>query len=233
MKDSDKRKKTMLLLAAILICMCVGVLCLHYKQSQSGAVLTGKIDLSGTVILIDAGHGGMDGGAIGYKTKVCEAEINLSIALKLEKALENCGAKAIMTRNDSEALANSKSADMQKRREMIRTSEQDITISIHQNSFPDHLVSGPQTICAPGSEKGLELATVIQEELVATLKPEKAREIMLGNYFIVNSGEAPAVIVECGFISNETEELLLQEEAHQEKIVEAIVFGIGRYLGGN
>ncbi len=227
-----KRKKLLLLLAAALICFSVGCLCLHHDRSQTAGVLAGKIDLNGFVILVDAGHGGMDGGAVGYQTKVCEAELNLSIALKLKEILESCGAKVVLTRSDGEALGNSKDADMQKRREIIETSGQDITVSIHQNSFPDHSANGPQTICAHDSEEGAKLATVIQEELVAALKPKRPREIMPGNYFIVNSGEAPAVIVECGFISNEQEELLLQDEAYQQKIAEAIVLGIDRYLGG-
>ncbi len=218
--------------------LCVGLGC-----AMSGLCLLGfpdavdtmgtALQLQGLKVVIDAGHGGSDGGAEGYQTSVKESELNLDIALKLRDALTAQGAEVVMTREDAEAVADTKQDDMRVRREIIQGAGQDITISIHQNSFPDHSVSGPQVMYAPGSEEGEALAACIQACLVEQLDPPKIRVVLPGDYYIVNSGTAPAVLIECGFLSNAREEALLVQEEYREKIVRAIVLGVEQYFSAS
>ena len=184
-------------------------------------------------VLIDPGHGGSDGGASGIATKSREAEINLDIALKLRDQLQQQGIQVVLTREDENAVGKDKNEDMRNRRSIIESAGQDITVSIHQNSFPDSSVSGAQVIYAPGSEAGRALASCIQVRLDEELKPEKPRSITDGDYYIVKSGQAPAVIVECGFISNAVEEVLLLKDAYRQRIAIAVAHGIADYLMEN
>lgn len=186
--------------------------------------------LAGRRVLLDPGHGGSDGGTTGLRTGSREAEVNLDVALHLRDELQAMGAEVVMTREDTGAVGEDKKADMRKRRAMIETAGQDITVSIHQNSFPDPAVYGPQVIYAPGSEAGQALADCVQRALVAELRPERPRLITEGDYYIVKSGIAPAVIVECGFLSNEVEEALLLKEEYRARVAGAIARGIAEYL---
>ena len=135
-----------------------------------------------------------------------------------------------MTRSTAEAVGTDKNEDMRNRRSMIETSGQQITISIHQNSFPDASVSGPQVIYAPGSVQGKQLADLIQAQMNNSLLPEKPRVSTQGDYYIVKSGSAPAVIVECGFLSNSTEEALLCKQNYQQRVAQAIAAGVTQYF---
>ena len=217
------------------LCMAIGIgllticLCLWQGAVRANESPTHTF-LQEYKVLIDPGHGGSDGGATGIRTQAREAEINLDIACKLRDQLRLQGAQVVMTREDEGAVGKDKNTDMRNRRTMIENAGQDITVSIHQNSFPDSSVCGAQVIYAPGSEKGMALAACIQAQLDAELKPEKPRSITEGDYYIVKSGTAPAVIVECGFISNEVEEALLLKDAYRQRIAEAIAKGIADYL---
>lgn len=187
--------------------------------------------LAGTRVLIDPGHGGFDGGSIGA-TGTEEAEINLAISKLLQKELESEGAEVVMLREEDEALGEEKQDDMARRRELIETSGQDITVSIHQNKFGDSAVCGPQVFYAPGSVEGEKLAGCIQNSLNEALEVQKPRVQMEGNYYIVKSGTVPAVIVECGFLSNPEEEAKLKTEEYQKKVAKAVREGITVYLKG-
>ena len=181
-------------------------------------------------IVIDAGHGGIDSGALG-KNGTREDGINLSISKKLETILTDEGYTVIMTRENESAPAGTKKADMQKRREVIRGAGQLVTVSIHQNFYDGNSpASGPQVFFAPGSDEGERLADCIQARLNEALLPEKPREAHEGDYFIVRSGSAPAVIVECGFLSDPEEEELLKKSQYQVRIARAVSEGINDYL---
>lgn len=186
-------------------------------------------------ILVDVGHGGFDGGALGI-SGAKESEINLEIALRLRDILERRGYEVILTRDSNAALGEDKNADMRSRREIIENSGQVITVSIHQNYFSDESCEGPQVFYALNSEQGKLLAISIQEELNAAANVNSPREAMTGDYYIVKSGSVPAVIVECGFISNVAEEEKLRLPWYQIKLSKAIANGIENYLnkyGGN
>lgn len=222
----ERRK---LLVVAVMIIAAIIVLILI--QTRTDILQTSAYPaLSGRRVVIDAGHGGSDGGAIGSSGTI-EAEINLSIAEKLKTALEGYGMTVVMTRETEEAVAADKKSDMAKRREIIQTSGQDVTVSIHQNKHTDSDARGPQVFYAPGSAEGEKLAVCIQERMNTELQVEKPRSAAEGNYYIVKSVEAPAVIVECGFISNPAEEIELGKKAYQLRIVKAIAEGLQDYFG--
>lgn len=192
-------------------------------ESEAKNVLVDKL------IVLDAGHGGFDPGTIGV-TGTEEDELNLLVAGYLKEQLEASGAKVIMTRSDSNAVADTKEADMAKRREIITNSGSDIVVSIHMNSFTDSSVSGPLVLYMPGSAKGLVLAKSIQQKLVEDLQPERENDARAEDLYILRSGNQPCVIVECGYLSNDNEEQLLLTDDYQKKIAKAICSGINAYF---
>ncbi len=203
----------------------IGALALLLLSEDTAAMSGGK-----AVVVIDAGHGGFDGGAVGRLTNVREDGLNLAVALKLKALFEKNGITVIMTRPDDKALGDTKDKDMAKRRSIIEESDADIVISIHMNKFKDTSASGPVTFYHEESEEGKMLAELIQTELNARLEPPRPRTFRPENYFILRSGESPCVLVECGFISNEREERLLQTEEYQEACAKAIYTGARLYL---
>lgn len=182
-------------------------------------------------IVIDAGHGGRDGGAEGAKSGVQEAPLNLAVAKKLEQALLDQGFDVTMTRSGADALAEGKRADMEARREILRGSGVSAVISIHMNHFSDPAVAGPMAFYMRGSTEGEALATSIIEQVCTALGREK-RPANPGDYYVLRESIAPAVIVECGFLSNPEDEALLQQEAHQQALAEGIAEGVARHFAG-
>ncbi len=181
-------------------------------------------------VVIDAGHGGFDSGAIGKKTKVREDGINLKIAKYLEEELTKNNIDVIMTRNNEKALGTTKDDDMYRRRQIINKSGADAVISIHLNINSDRRISGPIVYYMENSERGKKLAECIQEALNDTLTPPKPRKAIEDRFFILRSGKMPCVIVECGFLSNANEEARLTTEKYQKKIAKAIYFGVIDFL---
>lgn len=186
------------------------------------------------IIVLDAGHGGFDSGKVGVSGSL-EKEINLKIALKCKKNLEQNGYKVWMTRQDDNGLydetsTNKKREDMNRRVEIMNTSEVFIAVSIHQNSYTGADCSGAQVFYYKDSEEGKRLAEYIQQSVIMRVQPENKRQIKANNdYFILKYSKVPTVIVECGFLSNAEEEQQLCDEIYQEKIAWAITMGILRY----
>ena len=190
------------------------------------------------IILIDPGHGGIDGGAVS-KNGVSEKNINLAIGLMLKKNLENLGYKAEMTRTEDKSLnlenksvRLSKSEDLSARCELIKTTKCNAFVSIHLNKFHDNSSFGAQVWYAPNSGSS-KLAHIIQQNIVADVDPKNYRkEKGAGDDYRVlrHNGEVPSVIVECGFLSNPTDEKNLQEKDYQEKIAKSIAKSLKEYL---
>lgn len=185
--------------------------------------------LEGRLIVVDAGHGGFDPGAIGCSGAE-EDELNLSVAQYLKKDLESEGAKVIMTRSDGEALAESKEEDMAERRRIITESGSDIVVSIHMNSFTDSSVSGPLVLFMEGSTKGEKLAKCIQSRLLDAADPVMKNDARSGDLYILRSGWQPCVLVECGYLSNPDDEKMLADSDYQKKLAAAICGGIESYF---
>ena len=186
-------------------------------------------------VVIDAGHGGIDPGKVGINDAL-EKDINLSIALKVKKYLEQQDVKVIMTRETDEGLyeesdSNKKVRDMKNRLAIMESTKPELVVSIHQNSYPDESVSGMQVFYYANSQNGQQMAQIMQQTMIENLKPAKEREAKANDtYYLLKKTSAPIIIVECGFLSNRTEAELLTTQEYQEKVAWAIQKGIMRYL---
>ncbi len=204
----------------------------------SAALSTGKAghtpnldgELAGAVVVVDAGHGGFDCGAIGASGSR-EDTINLQVALCLRTALEDAGATVIMTRVDANALAQTKEDDMARRRQIIEDSGSDVVVSIHMNALEnDSTTSGYQVYHLPGSTRGEALARAVDEGLMAQPEGIKSQGLRTDNLYILKSGTQPCVLVECGFLSNPEEESDLQDPDYQHALADGICQGVAAYL---
>lgn len=188
-------------------------------------------------IVVDAGHGGIDPGKIGINNAL-EKDINLAIALKLERNLRENGINVVMTRRDDNGLyketdSNKKVIDMKNRLAIIEEAKPVLAVSIHQNSYPDSSVSGVQVFYYKDSVRSREAAEIMQAQLIQTLKPKKERVAKdNGSYYLLKKTSAPIVIVECAFMSNPTEAQLLTQDDYQEKVAWAIYMGIMQVING-
>ncbi len=193
---------------------------------------------NGKTIVIDAGHGEPDGGAVGANGTV-ESVLNLAVAKKLKGQLEKRGFTIIMTRQDENELYTEKSAsikekkreDMKKRVEIINGSDADMLVSIHMNIYKDSKYRGAEVLYAEKFENALLLAELIQAEINAIDPENQTRSVHKADsgLYIMKNAEIPAVLVECGFISNPEEERLLKDKDYQERIAAGICDGITEY----
>ena len=189
-------------------------------------------------VVIDAGHGGDDPGKIGIN-QVLEKDINLSIARKVQQYLEAQDIRVVMTREDENGLydsdaSNKKVQDMKRRVALIEEAAPAITVSIHQNSYPEEYVHGAQVFYYDDSREGQLLAELIQKQLIEKLDPENHRQIKANDsYYLLKKTDVPIVIVECGFLSNQAEAELLSQEEYQDRVAWAIHMGILQYLNQN
>ncbi|MEZ4357340.1 MAG: N-acetylmuramoyl-L-alanine amidase [Eubacteriales bacterium] len=183
----------------------------------------------GLCIVVDAGHGGFDSGAIGTFTGAKEADINLAVSKNLKGILESAGATVVMTRDTDEALGTTKDSDMQARGVIVCQGEVDFMLSIHMNKYVDSSVGGPQVFSYPGSEVSKELAEALQDRLneLSEHKPRVAKE---ENFYILRAGNSPAVLVECGFLSNEEDDELLSTDSYQQEVARTIFNGLKDFL---
>ena len=181
-------------------------------------------------VIIDAGHGGEDPGAIGDRGAY-EKDINLNIALKLQQFIEQSGGIVLMSRVDDAKMEGSKSNDMKLRKKLREENAGDIFVSIHLNSYPSESCKGAQTFYA-NDENSKLLAEKIQKNMVNILDESNTRIAKkLTSVYLLKNVNIPSVIVECGFLSNSEEEKLLLDEKYQSKIAMAIFMGINEYFG--
>lgn len=187
-----------------------------------------KDTLQGRSIVLDAGHGGFDPGAIG-QSGVYESTLNLAVAQYLQTDLEALGAKVIMTRTGDDGLGTTQQESLAERRRIIEQSGSDIVVSIHMNHFDeDPSVCGPLVLFMPGSDKGHMLAESVQKRLnTALTESGSARSESL---YVLKSGNQPCILVECGYLSNAHDERLLQKRDHQQTVAQAICDGIVQYF---
>ena len=189
-------------------------------------------------VVIDAGHGYPDGGAEALDGTL-EKDLNLKIATFVQEFMEQGGVDVIVTRADDEGIfeknadniKQKKRSDIKNREKLMNGSNADIFISIHLNKFPEEKYSGPQVFHAKG-EKSKSLAEFLQKRLNDDLMPEKNREIKQAGseIYLLKKAEIPAVLVECGFMSNEKELALLKQEEYQKRVAWAIYCGICDYF---
>ena len=187
-------------------------------------------------IVIDAGHGGIDGGATSC-TGILESRINLEIALRLNDLLHLMGVHTIMIRSDDrsvytsgQTIAAKKVSDLKERVRLVNDTPNAILVSIHQNTFPDRRYYGAQVFYGnAGSSK--ELAQQMQSDLVSTLNPGSSRTIKPGDgIFLLDKINTTGILIECGFISNPEEEAKLRDCAYQKKLACVVACVCSRYL---
>lgn len=186
-------------------------------------------------VVLDAGHGAADPGKIGCNDAK-EKDINLAIVLKLKQYLEREKIKVVLTRENDEPLyedsaVNKKMSDMNARVSIIESAKPDLVVSIHQNSYHESSVCGPQVFYYKASEKGKLAAQCLQAsfdgmEEIVNRRSAKAND----NYYLLLHTSAPMVIAECGFLSNPEEAELLIQDAYQEKLAQVLCQGILEYL---
>lgn len=187
------------------------------------------------VVVIDAGHGGIDPGKVGVN-QTLEKDINLAIAKKVKYYLELSDVEVIMTREGEEGLygpqdSNKKVQDMKNRVALIDSSGADLAVSIHQNSYQEEYVKGAQVFYYATSLQGKTMAEVMQKTLAETLDKENHREAKANDsYYLLKKTQTPIIIAECGFLSNREESGLLAAEPYQDRVAWAIHLGILRYL---
>lgn len=196
-----------------------------------------KVEETVRCVVIDAGHGGDDPGKVGING-AWEKDINLQVAERLKLFLEANDIEVVMTRESDEGLydadaSNKKVQDMKRRIELIEETAPVLTVSIHQNSYPEEYVHGAQVFYYTGSREGRQLAEMIQNQLVEKADPENKRQVKANDsYYLLKKTGVPIVIVECGFLSNSAEAEKLCTPEYQDRIAWAIHMGILQYLNG-
>lgn len=219
-----KINKLILILSLIIV---VYIVCININFAQKTIAESYKTPF----VLIDAGHGSLDGGAVGVNTGVKESDLNLEYAKTLKSYFLSLDYKVELIRSTESALDEDKYEDMLKRKEIIEKSNCDIFISIHMNKFTLSSSVGAQAFFKMDDPESEKLASCIRDLLVKNI--EDARELVLsGDYLVLNSAKCPAVLVECGFLSNPKDEQRLQTESFRQKLCYQIFCGTIKYLNG-
>ena len=190
------------------------------------------------IVVIDVGHGGKDPGKVGVDQSL-EKDINLAIALKLEAFLKQSDLTVVLTRREDTGLydedaSNKKVQDMRRRVALIEELNADLVVSIHQNSYSDQSIRGPQCFFYTNSESGEKIADILQKQLNTGLKIERPRDAKPNDsYYLLKKSSVPTVIAECGFLSSPEEAALLNDEIYQEKLAWNLYLGIIQYFNTN
>lgn len=231
--SKDRKERIVLLLLATGIWLLGSLYFNRVEQTQD--VYGINVRPEQPVVVLDAGHGGKDPGKVSSDGTL-EKDINLRIAVRIKTLLEQNGIVVVMTREEDKDLAsdnavNRKNEDLKARVKLISETAPMVMVSIHQNSYPEENVDGAQTFYSAGSEAGKQLATRIQKNLKNEIKDDNHRVAKANKeYYLLKKTNCPAVIVECGFLSNPREAALLASEDYQEKLAFAIHLGILEYI---
>ena len=222
------KKSIFIALAAVLLGgAALGIFC-GIAASPASSVMQ-------KTVVIDAGHGGVDGGVVGKTSGRKESDINLSISRYLQEEFEEAGFLVVQTRPTEAGLygmatAGYKRRDMQKRAEIINSNSPALMISVHQNFFSLSSRRGAQVFFRENSENSRTLACSIQSALNNMPECVKKTDALKGDYYVLNCNDFPAVIVECGFLSNAEDEALLLSREYQKRLARVIKEGALSYL---
>ena len=205
------------------------VIVLSQSGSRAITALSERVHIKNRAcVVIDAGHGGEDGGAVSC-TGVPESQLNLEIALRLEDMLHLLGINTYMIRTTDcsvhtagNSIAARKSSDLKERVRIINELKPELVLSIHQNYFGDSRYSGPQTFYGDNSSSK-EIAATMQNALISALTSGCNRKEKAANgVYLMEHIQSPALLIECGFLSNPEEEALLRNVEYQKKICAVI-----------
>ncbi|TMN22418.1 N-acetylmuramoyl-L-alanine amidase CwlD [Lentibacillus cibarius] len=198
---------------------------------------TWSLPLSGKTIVIDPGHGGVDGGAVG-KDDTLEKDIALSVAKKTRDYLQQSGALVYLTREtdkdlakaETKGLSRRKAEDIRKRLKFIHDKEADFFITLHLNALGTEKWHGAQTFYYPNKGKNKHLAEMIQDEIKRNLENTTRTSLAINNVYLLKNAEVPGALVEIGFLSNQKERENLKSDTYQEKMAGSIYEGMLRYI---
>lgn len=218
-----KKKAVVVVAICLLAVVLVSVLVPVVKNA-----VTAKATSIYTVVL-DAGHGGVDGGVTGKQTGVKESDLNLDVVMRIKGFLESAGISVVLTRKDENALVpGSKHNDIVKRTEIINTSNATLAVSIHMNFFSASSRRGIQVFFGR-NERGISFANEMQTRLNKALNQTFAGRsfaALFGDYYIVQNATVPCILIECGFLSNYNDEMLLTDEVYRDNLSYQIFSGI-------
>ena len=251
-------KRSSIMLGVLIVILTASILALNFgfggNKAESAVTGDDTVPVAATpapipsvvpenstkTVILDAGHGGEDPGAVSSFSMAKEKDITLVIAQKTQRLLEEAGYNVIMTRTedvlkyegDNISMTSKRRQDLLNRKKIMDESNADIVISIHLNSFTDSEYSGAQTFYTKDSLSSKKLAISLQEALREILDPENDREALLkkDDIIITKNCKTTTTIVECGFLSNAEEEALLCDEEYQTKISTAIYLSILEYF---
>ena len=234
-------KKSIIAIITAFLIILSAMLYLTFMANFSAAEAS-SMPITQKTVIVDAGHGVDDCGAIGIDGTV-EKDINLDIALKLEKILKFYGFNVIMTRTQDvmtcddglDSLRKRKISDIHNRFELMRKNPDAIFISVHQNKFEDSSQHGTQVFYSGNDERSKELAEAIQTSVTLTLQRKNDRVVKKSGsgIYLLYHAKIPAVLVECGFISNSDELKKLKDESYRMKLAILIADGLLKYLSNH
>lgn len=222
--------------SVIIICVAIGAVFVNVADIRVGTTV---VTNTYPAVIIDAGHGGEDGGT-SSADGILEKNINLSIANKLASMLEASGYTVLLTRTEDEQIGNNslptirqrKVSDIRTRLSIAHSYPEAVFISIHQNHYSQPKYQGLQVFYSPKSPDSKLLAQSVQSSVVKMIQPDNKRSIkeVGSNIYLLYNIENPSILVECGFLSNTYEAKMLINEAYQKKIALSIMCGIINYL---
>ncbi len=212
------------------------ILIQYPMQKSMDSWQTWSLPLAGKTIVLDPGHGGVDGGAEAFDDTQ-EKEITLIVSNMVRDYLQQAGAVVYLTRegdydlaeDNTKGLSRRKSEDIQNRVAFIKEKEADLFLSIHLNALPDRRWKGAQTFFHPGREQNEELAKAIQSEIRRNLENTNREALAIQQVFLLKYAESTGALVEIGFLSNEEEKELLKTTNYQKKMAASIYEGILKY----
>jgi len=216
---------------AAAVCCAAAVLAVFPRVEEASTLTAGV-----PYVLVDAGHGGADGGATGVDG-TAEKDVNLNIARTLSSLLRVMGVKTGMTREDDRSihtegnsLREQKVSDMHNRLAMYE--EATAVVSVHQNHFAEAKYDGTQVFCSPVHPQSRVLGVAVRESVLSLLQPDNTRQLKTADdgVFLLANTTVPAVLVECGFLSNPAECAKLAETEYQRQMAFAVAGGVFSFL---
>lgn len=218
----------------MILFLLMGAIIASWKLSELTANVSKeekKAKKDQVVIVVDPGHGGEDPGKVGIND-VLEKDLNLQIAKKVKKLLEEAGIKIVMTRTNDK-VPDAKKEDLNQRVQLINDTKPKLALCIHQNSYPDAKIKGAQVFYHTVTPEAEDVASIVQEQL-RTVDPTNTRQIKENDtYFMLKNCQVPTIIVECGFLTNPDEAAKLTQEDYQDQLAQAICEGVVKWLSGD
>ena len=216
-------------MGCVLLCVCVLLNCVGCARSVSAIPQQG-------VVLVDPGHGGFDGGAVA-EDGTTEKHLNLAIALCLRDLLYVCGVSVEMTRTSDVGLEDKASASIREkkvadmRNRLMMYNEASLVIAVHQNQFSVPKYDGTQVFYSTNHPNSAALAQNIRQSVIEWVQPKNTRELKpaTDGIYLLYHTDSPAILVECGFLSNPVEREKLKNPAYQQQLAFAVMVGYWNY----